>query len=80
MATVQEGDFVVLFGNYDNIFLVHAVTKGAILNNRYGSFHHDDLLGLECGAKVEARSKQAHAKVWWAELGSCDNLPLVLLG
>ena len=62
MATVQEGDFVVLFGNYDNIFLVHAVIKGAILNNRYGSFHHDDLLGLEYGAKVEARTKQAHAK------------------
>ena len=62
MASVQEGDFVVLFGNYENIYLIFSATRGQIVNNRYGSFHHDDIIGVEYGRKVEARTKQANAK------------------
>ena len=62
MVTVIEGDFVVLYGNYENIYLIYSIEKGAIVNNRYGSFHHDDIIGVQYGGKVEARTKQGTAK------------------
>ena len=55
---VDEGDFVVLYGNHDAIFIIQSVTSGDTLHTKFGSFAHDDLIGVEYGGRVEARTKQ----------------------
>lgn len=49
--TIQSGSQVVLYGNRENIDQI-TVQPGGIFNNRFGHFHHDDLIGKEFGSKV----------------------------
>lgn len=49
-----NGDHVVLWGSYTQIFGV-TLQAGAITNNRFGNFHHDDLIGCPYGSKVRPR-------------------------
>lgn len=53
-ALAAEGDFVILWGSYTQIDGV-TLQAGAITNNRFGSFHHDDLIGCAFGSKVRGR-------------------------
>lgn len=53
-AVTAEGDFVILWGGYTQIMGV-TLKESAITNNRFGSFHHDDLIGLPFGSKVRSR-------------------------
>lgn len=53
-AVAADGDFVILWGSYTQIQGV-VLQHGAITNNRFGSFHHDDLIGQPFGAKVRPR-------------------------
>jgi len=50
----RDGDYVVLWGSYTQIFGV-VLTGGSISNNRFGNFHHDDLIGKPWGSKVRSR-------------------------
>jgi tRNA (adenine57-N1/adenine58-N1)-methyltransferase len=50
---VAEGDLVILYLSKDNISSVVA-KKGEVVNNRFGSFRHDDFIGLKYGSKVFA--------------------------
>eukprot|EP00927_Polykrikos_kofoidii_P008824 TRINITY_DN13688_c0_g3_i1.p1 TRINITY_DN13688_c0_g3~~TRINITY_DN13688_c0_g3_i1.p1 ORF type:complete len:427 (+),score=97.10 TRINITY_DN13688_c0_g3_i1:121-1281(+) len=51
---VGDGDYVVLWATHSMIQGV-LVTSGQITNNRFGNFHHDDLIGLPYGSKVRPR-------------------------
>mmetsp|Transcript_53327 Transcript_53327/g.114580 ORF Transcript_53327/g.114580 Transcript_53327/m.114580 type:complete len:358 (+) Transcript_53327:70-1143(+) len=53
-AMPREGDHVILWGGYSNISGV-VLKSGAITNNRFGAFHHDDLLAQPYGSKVRTR-------------------------
>jgi len=67
--TAKEGDSVILWGGYNQISGL-VLRAGAIFNNRYGSFHHDDLIGQTFGLKVRPRKGGA----WMALLRSTPEL------
>eukprot|EP00929_Paragymnodinium_shiwhaense_P112295 TRINITY_DN80555_c0_g1_i1.p2 TRINITY_DN80555_c0_g1~~TRINITY_DN80555_c0_g1_i1.p2 ORF type:complete len:352 (+),score=88.44 TRINITY_DN80555_c0_g1_i1:66-1058(+) len=48
------GDFVVLWGTYSQVAGI-VLVQGGIYNSRYGSFHHEDLIGKPFGSKVLPR-------------------------
>mmetsp|Transcript_98060 Transcript_98060/g.245668 ORF Transcript_98060/g.245668 Transcript_98060/m.245668 type:complete len:335 (-) Transcript_98060:10-1014(-) len=50
----SDGDYIVLWGSYTQIFGV-VLNSGTITNNRFGNFHHDDLIGRPWGSKVRSR-------------------------
>ncbi|CAJ1377483.1 unnamed protein product [Effrenium voratum] len=50
----REGDFVILWGSYTQIFGV-VLKHGEITNNRFGNFHHDEIIGRSYGSKVRSR-------------------------
>ena len=52
--TAREGDFVILWGNYTQIFGV-VLKHGEIANNRFGNFHHDEIIGRHYGSRVTSR-------------------------
>lgn len=54
MATASDGDFIILWAGYTSIAGI-ALSAGTITNNRFGSFHHDDLIGTTFGTKVRPR-------------------------
>ena len=54
-ATIEPGQVCIIYEGIDR--LQHFVPEpGGILNNRYGSFYHDDILGQPYGIKWVARS------------------------
>lgn len=53
-TSAKEGDHVILWGGYAQISGL-VLQYGAIFNNRFGSFHHDDLIGKPLGHKVRPR-------------------------
>jgi len=67
--TAKEGDYVILWGGYNQISGL-VLQAGAIFNNRYGSFHHDDLIGQTFGQKMRPRKGGA----WMALLRSTPEL------
>lgn len=48
---IEEGDLVLLYENHESINPIY-IKKGQIYNNRYGHFHHDDMIGKEYGSLV----------------------------
>lgn len=53
-ARAAPGENVILWGGYSSIFQLQ-LQQGQITNNRYGSFHHDDLIGQPYGSKVRPK-------------------------
>lgn len=51
---IHENDRVILYANPHDVQALYA-KRGCITNNRYGSFHHDDLIGKSFGARAFAR-------------------------
>lgn len=50
---IQEGDLVILYERHDS--LAHAwMKKKGIIQNRYGCFSHDDMIGKPFGHKAKA--------------------------
>ena len=45
------GDLVILYGSWQSMWQV-TLEEGKITNNKYGSFLHDDLIGVPYGSKV----------------------------
>ncbi|KAJ2088868.1 tRNA (adenine-N(1)-)-methyltransferase catalytic subunit trm61, partial [Coemansia sp. S142-1] len=48
-AVIEDGDLVVVYLNPENM-LTATVKTGGVLNNKYGSFRHDDMIGLKYGS------------------------------
>lgn len=58
--TIQEGDCVILYENFENQTPIK-VKKMAQHQNRFGSFPHDSLIGLPFGSKVSEGSSSHFA-------------------
>jgi tRNA (adenine57-N1/adenine58-N1)-methyltransferase catalytic subunit len=55
--SIEAGHLVIVYEGIDR--LTHVVAKvGGMFNNRYGSFHHDDIIGRPFGSRWEARVAQ----------------------
>ena len=54
---IQPGSLVVVYMSHDELDHCY-VSPGAILNNKWGSFHHDDVLGKAFGATWKSRSSR----------------------
>lgn len=52
---MKHGDLVIVYERHDSLNHVY-LSKGAILNNKFGAFYHDDLIGKAFGSKVVSRS------------------------
>ena len=52
---MQNGDLTIVYERHttlDHLYL----KSGEILNNRYGSFYHDDFIGRPYGSRIVSRS------------------------
>ena len=54
---IKEGDSVIAYESRISMTPV-VLKKGAVLGNRFGNFHHIDMIGQRMGAKIAARGKQ----------------------
>ncbi|KAJ2020932.1 tRNA (adenine-N(1)-)-methyltransferase catalytic subunit trm61 [Coemansia sp. RSA 376] len=52
-TVIEDGDLVVVYLNPENM-LTATVKTGGVLNNKYGSFRHDDMIGLKYGSMVKS--------------------------
>ena len=52
---IEEGDLVIISERHDSFQPVY-VKRGASFQNRFGNFHHDDIIGKKFGSKVGNRS------------------------
>ncbi|KAJ2233501.1 tRNA (adenine-N(1)-)-methyltransferase catalytic subunit trm61, partial [Coemansia sp. RSA 455] len=52
-TVIEDGDLVVVYLNPENM-LTATVKAGGVLNNKYGSFRHDDMIGLKYGSMVKS--------------------------
>jgi energy-coupling factor transporter transmembrane protein EcfT len=52
--TIKPGSLVIVFLSHDELSYVYAV-PGEILNNKWGSFHHNDLIGREFGCTWQSK-------------------------
>ncbi|KAJ1941012.1 tRNA (adenine-N(1)-)-methyltransferase catalytic subunit trm61, partial [Kickxella alabastrina] len=48
---VEDGDMVVIYINHDSMAPI-TVTAGQVYNNRFGTFKHEDMIGLKYGSKL----------------------------
>ncbi|KAI8923888.1 tRNA methyltransferase complex GCD14 subunit-domain-containing protein [Entophlyctis helioformis] len=55
--TIALGDTAIVYVNPEQITGV-VVTKGGTFQNRFGSFHHDDMVGLAWGSRLATRNKR----------------------
>ncbi|GAO52653.1 protein GCD14 [Saitoella complicata NRRL Y-17804] len=53
--TISEGDLVLAWITRDNIQPI-IVTPGKIFNNRFGSYHHEDMLNLRYGSQMLSKT------------------------
>lgn len=51
MGIIKEGSHVILMSNRDNVQSLF-LKKDCIFDNRYGHFHHNDIIGLNYGSRV----------------------------
>ncbi|KAJ2790999.1 tRNA (adenine-N(1)-)-methyltransferase catalytic subunit trm61, partial [Coemansia linderi] len=51
---IEDGDLVVVYLNPGSM-LTTTVKAGDMLNNKYGNFRHDDMIGLKYGSMVKSR-------------------------
>lgn len=48
---IEEGDLVIISERHDSFQPLY-VKKGVSFQNRFGEFHHDDIIGKNFGSKV----------------------------
>eukprot|EP01038_Epipyxis_sp_PR26KG_P005018 gene5018-7005_t len=52
---MRDGDLVIVYERHDS--LSHTTLKGGmILDNKFGSFHHDDMIGKFFGTRISSRT------------------------
>ncbi|KAJ3408221.1 hypothetical protein CcCBS67573_g03668 [Chytriomyces confervae] len=57
--TIQDGDLVIAYVNPLDMSAIH-VKKDAVLNNKYGAFLHNNIIGKPFGARVESVKGNGH--------------------
>ncbi|RYH28932.1 hypothetical protein EON65_10315 [archaeon] len=59
---MQINDLVVIFERHDS--LDHLVIKpGKVFQNKYGAFHHSDMIGKPFGTKIKSRTSSGYIYV-----------------
>ena len=53
---IRLGCLVIVFLAHDDLAHVY-VKEGEILNNKWGSFHHNDIIGKSFGAHWKSRAR-----------------------
>ncbi len=51
---MQDGDLIVVYERHDSMDHFYLET-GKILNNKFGSFHHNDFIGSPFGSKINSK-------------------------
>lgn len=59
---VEEGDLVILYERHDSLDHFY-VKKGEILNNKFGNFHHNDMIGKPFGSKIMSKSSKGYVYI-----------------
>ena len=59
---LQYGDFVILYGSHDHLYSV-TLENHAITNNKFGNFHHEDIVGKRFGTQIPCRSESGFVYV-----------------
>eukprot|EP00952_Eustigmatos_sp_NYUAD-ZCMA_P010041 41372-Eustigmatos_ZCMA.PRE.1 len=52
-VVVKAGDLVIIMERHDQLSSIYA-TPGTVLQNRFGAFRHDDIIGKPFGSKVRS--------------------------
>ena len=52
---MKHGDLVIIYERHDSLNHIY-LSRGEILNNKFGHFYHDDLIGMPFGSKVVSRN------------------------
>ncbi|UZJ54114.1 hypothetical protein CBS101457_003434 [Exobasidium rhododendri] len=60
---IKAGDLVIIFISRDKPPLPLTITPGQELNNNYGTFLHDSMIGLPFGAKIASRNARGFVHV-----------------
>ena len=56
---IIEGALVVIFESFESLSFAYA-KRGEVIQNRNGTFHHDDMIGKEFGIKLGSRSTDGY--------------------
>ncbi|KAJ2661726.1 tRNA (adenine-N(1)-)-methyltransferase catalytic subunit trm61 [Coemansia sp. RSA 1200] len=56
---IEDGDLVIVYVTPDAMRPIF-VKSGEIFNNRFGSFRHSDMIGLEYGSKIESHDGRGY--------------------
>ena len=51
---MQAGDLVILYSGHTSVSHIW-LTPAAIVDNRFGHFHHDDFIGKPFGSRISSR-------------------------
>lgn len=51
---MRAGDLVIMYMGHSSLDHVY-LQSGAIFQNKYGAFHHDDMIGQYFGCKIQSR-------------------------
>ncbi|KAI9327099.1 tRNA methyltransferase complex GCD14 subunit-domain-containing protein [Obelidium mucronatum] len=57
--TIQDGDIVIAYVNPLDMQAIQIVKDGA-LNNKYGAFHHNNIIGKPFGARIVSQKGNGH--------------------
>ena len=52
---MKHGDLTIIYERHDSLNHVY-LSRGDILNNKFGAFYHDDLIGRPFGSKIVSRN------------------------
>jgi hypothetical protein len=52
---MKAGDLVIVYERHDQLDHIY-LRKGKVYDNRFGNFHHDDMIGKPFGSRIKSRS------------------------
>jgi hypothetical protein len=52
---MKHGDLIIIYERHDSLTHIY-LSKGSILNNKFGAFYHDDFIGKPFGSKIVSRN------------------------
>ena len=52
---IENGDVVIVYERHDALDHIF-ISRDAIFQNKFGSFHHNDMIGKRFGSKIKSRS------------------------
>ena len=51
---MKPGDLVIVYERHDQLDHIY-LKRGKVYDNRFGSFHHDDMIGKPFGSRIKSR-------------------------